>query len=513
MKVHDASQPKATARFSRLSLFYTGLFVLKLASTPLLAYLTEPLPWLIPQRTVIAWDSFDAFNEATFEYLHSLYNSHTMDHNQVTHFDSHTLTYVARRQLALPCESIPFESLNAHLIEFPGIMFSGLGERTFCEQVYYYGTVLMDGCIWLEPLPHDDGNDACRDVDMAYRGAVVLESAHWSWFKLILRPLLTLFILHVLWHRYCRHYFPLLHALQEIGVNDTFTRYVVIVGGPTYLILSHPSVSIVMAADIVSTPSYIAWSTLRVCQFSDWSAFCLGCLYSMRFVWEGYLAMRLLSFIAKARKWENKFAPIDPGVPWLCRSALWRAHFESLWQYVVDGDFSFHVEFMLAKGVGNARHRRGDGHDYMHAIDGFLSITHVVRIATATNVSANALVWFQGPVARQWTNFTDYFCSNPHLQRIHAIASTVLSTSRHPERPTRGPREHHLTHLHGQRAFNDVKNRFFFSLMRWHVPEPPDKIGGSLHGLLQSHPEYRQMPLLSCRAADCFVLCYTRDGQ
>ncbi|KAF0726221.1 hypothetical protein Ae201684_015497 [Aphanomyces euteiches] len=223
---------------------------------------------------------------------------------------------------------------------------------------------------------------------MAYRGAVVLESAHWSWFKLILRPLLTLFILHVLWHRYCRHYFPLLHALQEIGVNDTFTRYVVIVGGPTYLILSHPSVSIVMAADIVSTPSYIAWSTLRVCQFSDWSAFCLGCLYSMRFVWEGYLAMRLLSFIAKARKWENKFAPIDPGVPWLCRSALWRAHFESLWQYVVDGDFSFHVEFMLAKGVGNARHRRGDGHDYMHAIDGFLSITHVVRIATATNVSA-----------------------------------------------------------------------------------------------------------------------------
>ncbi|CAK4182839.1 unnamed protein product [Aphanomyces euteiches] len=190
-------------------------------------------------------------------------------------------------------------------------MFYGRGMRTFvadflgvnaitrrqsrllqCQRAYYFGMVWMDVCLWLEPLMPDETSS--EDVYMAYYATVVWASALWGWFKLSLRCLLTLFILRVLWQRYCRHYISLLHALQDIGVEERFSRYDVIVGDPTYLILSDPRVSVAMVADIVTATAYVTWSTLRV--------------------WQGYLAMRFLSYVAKARRWELKFAPIDPGM-------------------------------------------------------------------------------------------------------------------------------------------------------------------------------------------------------
>ncbi|CAK4208337.1 unnamed protein product, partial [Aphanomyces euteiches] len=95
VQVHDDTRQTkaATVRWSRLSVCYTGLFVLKLATTPLLAYLTEPLPSLIPQRSVVVYDSFDAFTNATFDFLHELYNDQTMATGRDTHFDSRTLTF------------------------------------------------------------------------------------------------------------------------------------------------------------------------------------------------------------------------------------------------------------------------------------------------------------------------------------------------------------------------------------------------------------------------------------
>ncbi|KAH9095224.1 hypothetical protein LEN26_017887 [Aphanomyces euteiches] len=102
-----------------------------------------------------------------------------------------------------------------------------------------------------------------------------------------------------------------------------------------------------------------------------------------------------------------------------------------------------------------------------------------------------------------------YIGRRQSVQRIQAAAP--LRSNLHET--TDGPSKLDGVHPHSQRAFNDVKNRLFFALMRWHAPEPREKIGGSLHALHLRHPEYRQMPLFSCRAADCFVLCYTPDGQ
>ncbi|KAG9407796.1 hypothetical protein AC1031_021036 [Aphanomyces cochlioides] len=46
--------------------------------------------------------------------------------------------------------------------------------------------------------------------------------------------------------------------------------------------------------DIMTTPVYVVWSTMRV--------------------WCGYFGMRFVSYVAKSRGWERHFAPIDPGM-------------------------------------------------------------------------------------------------------------------------------------------------------------------------------------------------------
>ncbi|CAK4917283.1 unnamed protein product, partial [Aphanomyces euteiches] len=228
-KIHDASKA-VSIRFSRFSLCYTGLFALKLASTPMLAYLTEPWPWSVPQMNRVHFDSYDAFNNASFAYLQSIYNNKTM----------------ARDATA-----------------------------------YYFGLLSAHACVWLEPLPPETTE---TDLYFAYFGTNTLEGVRWSWFKMTFRCLLTIYILFVLWWRYCRHYRALFLGLRQVGMGEQYSRYQVIVGDPTYLILSDPFVSLVMIIDISFVPEYIAWSIFRVCQFQDILAFFLGCFYSSRFV-------------------------------------------------------------------------------------------------------------------------------------------------------------------------------------------------------------------------------------
>ncbi|KAF0726076.1 hypothetical protein Ae201684P_020272 [Aphanomyces euteiches] len=293
VKVRVKSRNKATARFSRFSLCYTGLFVLKLASTPLMAYLTEPLPWSIQERSLEEWDSFDAFKKGAYGYLKQR-QKHIVSEHDIS-FDSSSITFIEHRTLVLPFESIPLSAQDSYFFRFPGALFYGHGMHSFvtdflgqnettrrtdllfqCQHNYYFGVIWGESCVWVEPM-----------LDQTYKvsvGGIVWESTTWCCCKFGFRCLLTLFILRVLWQRYCRYYFPLLRALQECGVDDKFSHYEVIVGDPTYLILSDPRVAVVMVVDIMMTPIYVAWSWLRVCQYYNLTAFALGCFYFTRFV-------------------------------------------------------------------------------------------------------------------------------------------------------------------------------------------------------------------------------------
>ncbi|KAH9162381.1 hypothetical protein LEN26_000965 [Aphanomyces euteiches] len=327
-KVHEVPT-KAAVRLSFLSLCYTGIFVLKLASTPFFAYLTEPLPWSLPHRDITKWTTFEAFNNATYSFLRHIYNDQTM-HNAVCKFDSSTVSFVLRSQITLPLSEVPEASSLSHIVRFPGAIFYSGGARQFmasllgqdstrrrqmqlfhCQRNYYCGAAFADSCVWLEPLPSRQMDDTYQ----LYFATIIWENTLSSWLKLGFRCLLMLYILRVVWQDYCCHYRPLLANLRDIGVgNGGYCRYVVVVGDPTFLVLNDPFVSLVMVIDIMLVPGYTPWSVERVSQYDDLPAFFLGVLYSARFVWSGYFVMRCMSSLVKLLGWEKRFAPIDPGV-------------------------------------------------------------------------------------------------------------------------------------------------------------------------------------------------------
>ncbi|KAG9404525.1 hypothetical protein AC1031_004732 [Aphanomyces cochlioides] len=65
-KIHVASQRSAVARCSRWSVVYNIIFVVNLATTPFMAYLTEPRPGGSELNTIPPWSSCEEFTNVTF---------------------------------------------------------------------------------------------------------------------------------------------------------------------------------------------------------------------------------------------------------------------------------------------------------------------------------------------------------------------------------------------------------------------------------------------------------------
>ncbi|KAH9084085.1 hypothetical protein Ae201684P_020344 [Aphanomyces euteiches] len=450
-KVADVARTQATASFSRFSLFYTSVFALKL---PLLAYLTEPLPWYVPQRSIVEWDSFDAFNNATFSYLFELYNSQTLHPDRDSHFDSSTATYVVRRKQILPLQMVPTASFSSYLIHFPGAMFYGSGMQSFvasflnqdaadrpttglfhCQRNYYYSGTSSDSCIWLERLAREDDSD---DVYMVYFGTVVWESTTWSWCKLAYRCLLTLYILRVFWQRYYRHFQHLLNNLRNIGIDKKYCHYEVIVGDPTYLIICDPCISIVMMADIMVNPAYCCWSTLRVSLYNDLMTFSLGCLYSTRLVWLLYHA----SFVVSCQG-----SPVGPSIRPVF-TLIGNTQLMVTWDVFLPPALKYRdVDYTIGMIMGAV---------IMAIFPPCLAFT-LGRVARLRPRLDRALE----DLSSKWANFKDkLWCPCKSKSYGHSIAPDQLLQA------SNGRSEHSRLHLHSQRAFNDLKNRLLFAVIR-----------------------------------------------
>ncbi|CAK4144082.1 unnamed protein product, partial [Aphanomyces euteiches] len=92
----------ARVKFNLFSIVYSTFFVIKLATTPLLAYFTEPLPWSVPQQSFGVWDSFEAFNNGTYYHLSQIYNERLVNANRTTLLDSDTNIFFVRFKMMLP---------------------------------------------------------------------------------------------------------------------------------------------------------------------------------------------------------------------------------------------------------------------------------------------------------------------------------------------------------------------------------------------------------------------------
>ncbi|KAG9407750.1 hypothetical protein AC1031_020992 [Aphanomyces cochlioides] len=286
---------------NRLSILFNVFYVLKILSAPFLAYLTEPFPWSASQAAIDKWDDFEYFNNETYALLTKLYNDETFKSHEICMKDSRTSSYAIRYSAVIP-PVISAAGVLHYLVRFPGAIFYGHGIVEFitsflaqtldernsstqfqCQHIRYFGFPLNDICLWFEP--HLEEQQASASY-MIYLGVLLWESTAWTWFKLLYRCALVLYIARALQRQYYNHFKSLIANLGKFGVDrkEVYTRFEIVLDDPTCLILQDPIVSFVMVVDIWIGVSYIGQSIMRVSQFQDIGALTIGFLYTSRFV-------------------------------------------------------------------------------------------------------------------------------------------------------------------------------------------------------------------------------------
>ncbi|KAF0688635.1 Aste57867_19747 [Aphanomyces stellatus] len=275
------SRPQPLVRCSQRSLAYAVGYAVNLILMPFKAYLSEPLPWtLAPEVPKYQDGSFEAFSNASFASFDWTYNNRTLpDEETVIHRDESANTYLLREVLTLPAHGS--DRCVDYMSNFPAAIHYSRGVSAFVCAFVAANTstrLQMAFCTWL--VPRSDGTSY-----HAYHGVQLLESRLLSWMKFGCRCGLSIFNGKWIWRDFYRHYGPLFHNLRTIGLGNVIHHtYVVDLGDPTWLILSHPFVSLVMVVDCFVNVGYSGAAGNRTSQFNNLWEFCIGCLYGSRTV-------------------------------------------------------------------------------------------------------------------------------------------------------------------------------------------------------------------------------------
>ncbi|RHY93510.1 hypothetical protein DYB37_011896 [Aphanomyces astaci] len=197
-----------------------------------------------------------------------------------------------------------------------------------CQKNRLFGVTVVDTCTWVQPDEAAPVNIPDSTYYTVYHSGQVWGGRAMCWVKFTWRCALGVYILWLMWRVYYRHYGPLVRNLRAIGLDKQchtypVKEYVVDVGDPTWLILSHPIVVVGMTVDCIVGAAYLGVATIRVTQVTDVTEFAVGCLYGSRTVripthdtcvWAAYLTMRFITPLVKRHCWERHFEPLDPGV-------------------------------------------------------------------------------------------------------------------------------------------------------------------------------------------------------
>ncbi|KAH9141245.1 hypothetical protein AeRB84_014562 [Aphanomyces euteiches] len=448
-KVQEIRESTPSVSCTRWSIAYNIIFVLNLATTPFMAYLTEPLPWRVGSTQMPQTTSFDGFVNTTSAYFQHIFNNETVQGH--SRLDNAVNAFSIWRELTLPFE-IPQSDAIDYIIHMPGSTFFGAGLRAFainfltsnatsrdqmqpwqkCQYSVILGLKLCDVCIWLKKTK--------ENVYAVWIAAAILDTPAASWAKFVYRSLLTCYVLYVLWTRNYRHYRTLLSNLEQFGLSPKYTQYRVVVGDPAYAVLSDPFVSVAMVIDMLSSVSYIGIALIQVTQFQDLWLYTSGCFYLSRGVWYAYLMMRTLSFVAKRRG--------------TIVSIMGTTHL--IWL------FYFMWSMLLPQALEDQ------------------VIETITAIAVLFIVISSLPIVFSR-LATKWR----------HRIRIYPTNAGGQNVSDY--------------------TFNDMK-AYILLVLTMHK-QAVDATGGTLHKLYQENPRYKKIPLFSHRAADCFVLCYTAEGH
>ncbi|RHZ23697.1 hypothetical protein DYB37_008261 [Aphanomyces astaci] len=340
------------ATYHRLSVLVNVGFALNLATTPLMAYVAEPYPWGIPLQNTFADVPYDALDAAAAPMFQGLYNNMTMAPLEWFKLDLATLSYAVRYTLVIPPAdefvSHPLRQVNA-LVSFPGASvantptcdvrlidvtaagFYGVGGRALvydflaanssarasnrwctCQFAVLLGIPIAVGCLWFYSTSSSADTLPSTSIT-AFFSVQLFETFSMCWFKLAYRVALSLYVVWLLWSRYYRHIVALHRSLNRLGLDCTSscTRYKIMLGDPSGLIMSEFVVAVVVLLDIWMNVSYLSIAFIQVSQVTDVWQLILGCMYT---VWGGALFVCILTVFTKRYKWEAIFTPVDPTV-------------------------------------------------------------------------------------------------------------------------------------------------------------------------------------------------------
>ncbi|RHY10614.1 hypothetical protein DYB28_000751 [Aphanomyces astaci] len=333
------------ATYHRLSVLVNVGFALNLATTPLMAYVAEPYPWGIPLQNTFADVPYDALDAAAAPMFQGLYNNMTMAPLEWFKLDLATLSYAVRYTLVIPPAdefvSHPLRQVNA-LVSFPGALvantptcdvrlmdvaaagFYGVGGRALvydflaanssarasnrwctCQFAVLLGIPIAVGCLWFYSTSSSADTLPSTSIT-AFFSVQLFETFSMCWFKLAYRVALSLYVVWLLWSRYYRHIVALHRSLNRLGLDCTSscTRYKIMLGDPSGLIMSEFVVAVVVLLDIWMNVSYLSIAFIQVSQVTDvW-----------QLVWGGALFVCILTVFTKRYKWEAIFTPVDPTV-------------------------------------------------------------------------------------------------------------------------------------------------------------------------------------------------------
>ncbi|KAH9121298.1 hypothetical protein LEN26_010735 [Aphanomyces euteiches] len=329
-KVHVSRPYEPSVRFNRWSVAYNIVFVINLATTPFMAYMTEPLPGRVTQTSLPEWSSFEEYTDFMAAFFQRLYNNQTIESPDIVCVrDTSSNTFATRAFVEIPF-GLPESHVSSFFLRLPGSAFYGAGVEKYmsafltanvstrtamkpwriCEHELLVGIQFGELCFWIDQV--DSRSDNLPRYEL-WAAILSRETLQVCWFKFVFRSLVTMYVLIVLWRQYYRHYNVLVFNLRTLGLGSEFTHYHIVLGDPAYAILSDPYITLAMFIDIWYASPYMTIATLRVSQFQDVWTYVLCCIYLSRTVWCAYLCMRCLSAVIKWRRWEASFAPVDPG--------------------------------------------------------------------------------------------------------------------------------------------------------------------------------------------------------
>ncbi|RQM27002.1 hypothetical protein B5M09_005910 [Aphanomyces astaci] len=158
-----------------------------------------------------------------------------------------------------------------------------------CQKNRLFGVTVVDTCTWVQPDEASPVNIPDSTYYTVYHSGQVWGGRAMCWVKFTWRCALGVYILWLMWRVYYRHYGPLVRNLRAIGLDTQchtyqVKEYIVDVGDPKWLILSHPIVVVGMTVDCIVGAAYLGVATIRVTQVTDVTEFAVGCLYGSRTV-------------------------------------------------------------------------------------------------------------------------------------------------------------------------------------------------------------------------------------